>query len=1243
MSQKKIRKWFAWIALSIIAVVAGAVLLFLLKPSLFIRDLEKQATALFPRSSKITVSIESFSGNFLKGFRFNEIELHQGSELVGYAGESTANISLKDLLFGRIYFNKLTLTDCGVNLDTLLAADFYPPQGEKTKENLPFAINRLEIDRAAIRYRDTNLQINLTGSLTTVYGLTLTIETADLKTDRLEDPVFLDGSIITMRDENLGINPFNVYTRYRGKSLIARTRVRFINTETGQLELQFGGETKYGEFRIKNMNGSGHITENVLTIDTSYCEYKTGSFRSSGQFNLMTRDWSISSNIDSVTIAGDSLYTNFGGNVTLTGRNLLQTLQAGFELQKVTVNEFVFNTIDGTLAWDGNKLSNLDTLAFSGAGYSGIISDLEVTALRDLIVEGQLQVTDFNLNKLTEKLPGITTTGEGKFHFESSGSAKVFQALLQAESVNYGKLTTGKVICDIDYNSPKKQYSKANISGVIGDLSLVKKKFDEVLFIISTKNGRIEIEKVKAHNAEGDALTFSGSISDSLRVVEIDSLYGILNTLDFRADKFNIRKNADKYNLSKTTVNIGDGTIGLSGEYKNLQNYQFFSDVNNLDIQLMNDFFRFNQLFQGTANGNFQISRSGGPPRVFSDVSISDGKLDNLDFKKLAGQFSLLNDRLLISDLSLDSHEGQLSVAGIINFSIEPKRSLMSAVDSLGIICKLDNFELDTFHRYFRWGLDTRGVINGDLSINGRPDSPKMLGNFTIDQPVFDRIKGNSITGTFVYENQKAYFKSVQAILENGTYSVTGYIPANFDFVTANRKSAINKPMDLMITGRATAIDILQPYIESVDSLTGDIALQLSITGTFGNPIRNGQVVLKKGRISVLNLDNTFSNLNGFATIDDNQLTIKYMSGMSRGTVNDSNLWDAMKGVVLRLFRTDEKTEDSPNFQVTGSMDLSRFFRPGYNLELTGKDLFLKSSENKFIGIGDVMISVTGRDTVMVTGQFVPKPNEFLITDDFHSETGFKINRYKTGPVFGYDIHVPLGNVARMENSFLRGFELDGDLTISAMGNSDFRFSGTVNIIKGTFILNGTEYTNTTGSIFLDPSNSVPTVDIEALTSVNGNQYRIFLRGPLNDPNYEIRNEDTGNFITSDEQDAILRLLITGGAGNNGTIGETGKTLFSNYIENEFEQFIAQHSPIDRFQVESDSALLTDFNKADVNISIAKNITQKLYMNIRSDVFSDQITNEYEVGYRINRNMSLVGRLDQNGLPHMNYRIKIDY
>ncbi|NOZ08387.1 MAG: hypothetical protein GXO91_05865 [FCB group bacterium] len=1243
MSQKRIRKWFAGISLSIIAVIAGTILLFLLKPSLFIRDLEKKATALFPRSSKLTITIESFSGNFLKGFHFNEIELHKESELIGYAGESTANISLRDLLFGRIYFNKLTLTDCGINLDSLVIIKFNSLKKNSSNERFPFAVNRLEIDRATLRYRGTDLQLNLTGSLTTAYGPTLTIETADLQTEGLDDPVFLDGSILTLRGKNLEINPFNVYTRYRGKSLIARTMVRFINNDSGRVEVRFGGDTKYGEFKIKNMNGQGHIAENVLTIDTSYCEYETGSLRSSGRFDLKTRNWDISSRIDSVTIAGDSLYTNFGGDVTLIGRDLLKSLQATVNLQKVTVNEFGFSTIRGTLAWSDGKLVNVDTLAFSGTDYSGIISDLEVTSQRDMVITGKLEVAGLTLSTLTEKLPEVTTTGEGEFHFESSGLKKKFRALLRAESMSYGKLTTGKVICDIDYNSPEKKISDTNISGVIGDLSLVKKRFDKVLFIVSAKNGRIDVENIKAHNSEGDVLTFSGSIYDSLRVVEVDSLYGVLNTLDFRADKFTLQKNGDVYTLGNTILNIGEGTIGLSGEFKNLLNYQFLTDVNDLDIQLMNDFFRFNQLFQGTANGSFQISRSGGPPRVFSDVSISSGKLDNLDFNKLAGQFSFLNNRLLISDLSLDSHEGQLSIAGIINFSFEPGRSLVSAVDSLGVICKLDNFELDTFHRYFRWGLDTRGMISGDLSISGRPDSPKMLGNFTIDQPVFDRIKGKSVTGTFVYENQKAYFKSVKAILENGAYTVTGYIPANFDFVTADRKSAKNMPMDLMITGTATAIDFLQPYIESVDSLTGNFAMQMSISGTFLDPVRNGQVVLENGRISVLNLDNTFSSLNGYATIDDNKLTIKYLNGKSRGTVDDSNLWDSMKGFILRIFRTDEKPEDSPNLQVSGGMDLSQFFRPDYNLELTGEDLFLKSSENKFIGIGDAKIYVTGRDTVMVTGQFIPKPNEFLITDDFHSEASLKINRHKTGPVFGYDIHVPLDNVVRMENSFLQGFELDGDLTITAMGDSDFRFSGTVNIINGTFILNGTEYTNTTGSIFLDPSNTIPTVDIEALTSVNGNQYRIFFRGPLNDPNYEIRDEDTGSFITSDEQDAILRLLITGGSGNNGNIGETGKTLFSNYIENEFEQFIAQHSPIDRFQVESESALLTDFNKADVNISIAKNITQKLYMNIRSDVFSDQITNEYEVGYRINRNMSLVGRLDQNGLPHMNYRIKIDY
>ncbi len=1246
MSQKRIRKWFAGISLSIILIITGTIALLLLEPSLFIRDIEQKASALFPEESGLKISIESFSGNFLRGFHFKEIELHKGATFVGYVGDCTADISLKDLILQKFYFNKITLLDCGFDLDTLLSTDFGGYKRNNPESRLAFAINHLKISRSSIHYHGTDFRLNLSGNLTTAYGLSLNIDTADLQTERLKDMLILDGTQVKLISNVIEINPLNFNTRYAGKLFTTQSHLQITKTGFGKMDLEFGGDTKYGAFSIKNMNGLGHFADNIFSIDTSYCEYETGSLKSSGWIDLGTRAWSVLSNIDSVTVATDSLYTNFGGEVNLTGQNLLQSIHAAIDLKDIVFNRLRFNAVSGNLSYQDGKLSNIGDLNFISNKYSGIISHLDLTSSQDINIKGKIQVQDIALNEFMQLVPGVTATGQGEFNYLRAGELEKLQALVKADSISYGELTTGKMICDIDYTLPSLNKAIANVSGVIEDLNLVNKKFDRVLFIISAIDGTINLKKIEGHNSEGDLLSFSGRISDTLRVVNVDSLYGNLNGLDFNTDQFTIRKNMNLYTLGNTTLNIGAGSIGLSGEYKNLTTYQFNADVNNLDIQLMNDFFSFNQLFQGTANGNFQFSRSGNQPRFFSNIDIKNGKLDNLDFDKLAGQFSLRNNRLLISDLVLDSNDGQLSMAGIISLDPAPDRNFLSADDSLGILCKLNDFNLDTFHRYFRWGRKTRGVINGDLSISGSPASPKMLGNFSLSQPVFDRIKGDSITGTFVYEDQKAYFKSVKATLENGYYSVTGYLPVNFDFITKDRENAKNNPMDLMITGNAKAIDFLQPYIESIDSLTGNFAMQLSLTGTIAKPVRNGQIVLSDGRISVLNLDNSFTNLDGFATIDNNQLSIKYLNGMSRGAVDDSSLWESVKGVLLRLFSANQKPNpnDQPNIRIEGDMDMSYFFRPDYHLTLSGNDLFLKSSENKFIGIGDADITISGRDTVMVVGQFVPKPNEFMITDNFDSENTLKIKGYHTGPVLGYDIHVPLDNVIRMENSFLQGFEMDGDITITSLDEDDFRFSGTINIIDGTFILNGTEYTNTTGVIFLDPSSSVPSVDVEATTSVNGNEYRIFFKGDLNDPSYEIRNEKSGNFITADEQDAILRLLITGGTGSNGyAIGETGKSLFSNYLESEFEQFVSQHSPIDRFQVESDSALLTDFNKADVNISIEKNITHNLYMSIRSDVFSNQITNEYEVGYRINHNMSLVGRLDQNGLPHMNYRIKINY
>ena len=62
------------------------------------------------------------------------------------------------------------------------------------------------------------------------------------------------------------------------------------------------------------------------------------------------------------------------------------------------------------------------------------------------------------------------------------------------------------------------------------------------------------------------------------------------------------------------------------------------------------------------------------------------------------------------------------------------------------------------------------------------------------------------------------------------------------------------------------------------------------------------------------------------------------------------------------------------NLNIYGSIDLTDFFNPKFDLDLIGDNISLSSSYDLFYGMGDADISISGKDTVLITGQLIPEP-----------------------------------------------------------------------------------------------------------------------------------------------------------------------------------------------------------------------------------------------------------------------------
>ena len=117
------------------------------------------------------------------------------------------------------------------------------------------------------------------------------------------------------------------------------------------------------------------------------------------------------------------------------------------------------------------------------------------------------------------------------------------------------------------------------------------------------------------------------------------------------------------------------------------------------------------------------------------------------------------------------------------------------------------------------------------------------------------------IKGDFIYENSQLYLKAFNFLNENERYTVSGSFPININFINMD-KNLSELPLNILITGKSNNFNLLTSNIDNVEYLNGDISIQLSIGGNYKRPIRNGQLIIRNGTLSLLNINNTFNDIN---------------------------------------------------------------------------------------------------------------------------------------------------------------------------------------------------------------------------------------------------------------------------------------------------------------------------------------------------------------------------------------------
>jgi hypothetical protein len=479
----------------------------------------------------------------------------------------------------------------------------------------------------------------------------------------------------------------------------------------------------------------------------------------------------------------------------------------------------------------------------------------------------------------------------------------------------------------------------------------------KVDFIISLHDIDPVLTLAKLEVTVSDRTKIEGSFSNGF--TSLLQAYTQVDTITYQSKKFinnEIEFSGSKIRdstsiLAMLTINSQRQEITKALVTKNLFSEAIWNK-NHIDLSLDAD-------QEGTSN----------IARIQSEI---DFLIDSTRIKILPTKFRLLdkvwevsqqnfilqkNKEWEIRDLKLFNGDESLLLDGFISHDPEKSIALTLTDISLNILNSISVSQLE-------------GIVNGTIEAKDLYKDRFLQNNVTIKEFTVDKFLVGDVTGTNVWNHEKRRFDINFLIDREGkrTLNLDGYY-------NPQEKS----PLHVIAKLEETNIKLIEPFLRGIFSqMNGELSGQYEITGTFAEPLIEGEGKIEGGQIMIDYLK-TLYTFQGTLGITPNKIIFK-----------DFNLLDGQRNsgyldgyLTHRNFSRFRIVLDATftNFQVlnTTSKDNSLFFGQAYS---TGK-------LNMFGPLSNMKISATARTSkntriyIPISGSSAVEKSEFITFVNF--------------------------------------------------------------------------------------------------------------------------------------------------------------------------------------------------------------------------------------------------------------------
>lgn len=1258
----------------------------------------------------LRLETEGVSGNIFYHLKFDRLKLTNlnQTELVSLSGVSLT-YNLKSLISREHIINRLRIDSLGFSypagLDSLLSSlatknDTLPPTGRFRLDDV--AVNYLNVADSRHPGQILTVVDSLNGSLAiladtiaarlnSVRGYLPGInerfiindadfvkvgDTLDLKNCRLLNQgtiANLSGNAVFTKPfiSRIGIDitEFRPGEKLPGLEKIFQKSDKFnlkgqIETIGKSITLDVGFA---GKWRGRALTG-GHVAGKIedTKIDFSEVTFKSGSEqftgKITGQLGLQLSAELDFDGIDASSWALSTTQTDLRGNVQVKidgPFSNLRQVSAKINLQESKIAPLDFNQIQGELIYKDGFLTIIDTF-YCALGET----DVKIEGGADLkgnTLDARAYFSGVNADLLSTFIKTDTLVGSVDGFIEATGNltGPDLRGWIRGDQFGLPNLRFEESVARFGLvNIREQKYGDIFIEATNCQTNLIPETVPLTSLIVRFEGDTIVVQMFKAVGTNLD-LEVRGSIAHytdfNLSSIKISRSGNVLQNVDPICFSWK----QDTIALSAVKFRLNDGSLKVSGRAVKGELKAARIELTNLSIEPFNAFIKGSQGVRGILEGVMAFEHNGRGPNFTGELDLKDARLISQSFKNIHLKGRLDSRRIVIENLAIkDSENGLVTGQGFLtcNLDAKNKQEFLSASDSVTLVLNFNRFDMSVLNSYIFKNIKLDGKASGQINIYNYLGDPKMNYDLAVSTPVFDKLSGDEMTVKGIYQDDRLSFTEATLTNQYGNTRGRGYLPYAISLFPAKFVVLRDAPLSMNFSMKTSELDFLSVYLDDVESINGDFNLALSISGTPEHPIRSGNFAAKNAVINVSVLENPITGATGSAVLKDNVMEIISFTGYMKkpqSIAGAARFKDKLKAATWNIIFPPKIAEDQPNLTISGAIDFTQFFRPKYDIALKGEELYIRTLLAEQEGVVTGTFTMTGRDSIIYEGEI--EVEDFILRNEF-AGSDETIETEKPSKIYSaMNMHLIIPGSLDLKNSQLDG-ELDGEMWIIRNGEEPYRFSGTLDILDGSFFYLGWEFEIVRGSISFDPIEFNPTLDIEAevdlaayvmadtTTSSSGESemVTVFLTGYLDNPSLEF---ESANYSQSD----VLMFLARAQNVGSETTGQdqlsaSAVNVVGAWFERQLERKVSQISGLDDFELRTGGNLLSSNPTTDQwSVVLGRKLAPNLYVKYERTFSLIEPNQQFGLEYRLNRNMSIAGDVDQEGLLSINYRYKYRY